>query len=53
MSLYNWLIDAAQESRLTDHDEEIQKLKEQVIILKEWVDYLNAELTKLRDQQAK
>lgn len=42
---------AHQSTQIDDLREEINTLQEQVLILKEWVDYLNNELTTLKQDK--
>ena len=51
MGLYDWWWNSVQSGQIGDLEEEIKTLKEQVFILKEWVDYLNAELTTLKQEK--
>ena len=51
MGILNFIVDAGQSSQLARHDDEIEKLKEQVTILKEWVDYLNKEIENIKQGQ--
>ena len=49
MSLLNFVWDMDQESKLLEHETKITELTEQVLTLKEWVDYLNKELRELKN----
>lgn len=49
MGALNFIWDLSQSGQIAELNERIEKLEEQVIILKEWVDYLEAERKKHND----
>jgi peptidoglycan hydrolase CwlO-like protein len=48
MGAWNFMVDMGQYARLSEHDEEIDKLKEDMKTAKLWVDYLQAEIVELK-----
>ncbi len=51
MGAYDFVWNAHQSGQIDDLKEEIKTLQKQVLILKEWVDYLNKELTTLKQDK--
>ena len=51
MGAYDFTWNAIQSGQISELKEEIETLQEQVLILKEWVDYLNTELTQLKQDK--
>jgi chaperonin cofactor prefoldin len=51
MGLYDFWWNSVQAEQISDLEDEIKTLKEQTTILKEWVDYLNTELIKLKQDK--
>ena len=50
MGVWNFIVDASQEGRLSEHDSKIKELEEKVEILYEWVQYLRAQQEKQNEQ---
>jgi septal ring factor EnvC (AmiA/AmiB activator) len=51
MGAYNFMVDAFQEGRIHDLEQEVKQLKKTVEVTCKWINYLNAELEKLKDEQ--
>ncbi len=51
MGAFDFVWNAHQSGQLDDLEKEIETLQKQVLILKEWVDYLNNELKTLKQDK--
>lgn len=52
MGALNFIWDMSQSGQIADLEERVEKLEEQVLILKEWIDYLEAERKKTNDTKS-
>ncbi len=50
MSLFNWIWDLDQESKINSQHDELTKLRSEIEILKEWIQYLNSKLEALEKE---
>lgn len=48
MSVFNLLWDLGQDGQIGDLETEVKQLKENQLILKQWIEYLNGEIEKLK-----
>lgn len=52
MGLYDFWWNAAQSGQISELEERIEELEKKVVILKEWVDFLEAERKKQNDTKS-
>lgn len=50
MSVFNWIIDLGQESKINDHQEQIEKMQKEIDILTQWIRYLNDKIEHLEQK---
>lgn len=50
MGVYDLILHASQSERISELEERIEDLEKKIVILKEWIDYLEAERSKTNDQ---
>lgn len=51
MGAYDFMMNAFQEGKIHNLEQEVQQLKKTVEMTCKWINYLNAELEKLKDEQ--
>ena len=47
MSLFNWMWDFGQDSKISDQEEKLEKLQKRVEVLEDWIRYYEAEKIRL------
>ena len=52
MGVWNFIVDAHQSSQIDRLEERIEELEKKVAILKEWVDFLEAERKQTNDSKS-
>ena len=51
MGVLNFIVDAGQSGQLSEHDDEIATLKENVAMLSRWVLYLNEQIEEMKNDR--
>jgi FtsZ-binding cell division protein ZapB len=51
MGLWNFIVDAGQDGHLNRHDEELEKLKEDMETARLWIEHLNREIEELKNER--
>lgn len=51
MGVWNFIVDMSQDGRLSEHDDEIEKLKKDMETARAWIEYLTAKIEKLEKEK--
>lgn len=51
MSLFNWIWDFDQDSKIQEQNDELKKLRSEVETLKDWIQYLNTKVESLERKE--